>query len=41
MSLFNYYLLRLWEILVGHGLPLLALLLLAILVPRIGAWSCG
>lgn len=36
MSLFNYYLLRLWEILVGHGLPLLALLLLAILVPRIG-----
>ena len=32
----QYFLFRLWEIVVDHAIPLIALLLLAILVPRLG-----
>ena len=32
----EYFLFRLWEIVVDHAIPLIALLLLAILVPRLG-----
>src|SRR5690625_3922728 len=35
MSL-EYFLFRLWELVVDHAIPLVALLLLAILVPRLG-----
>ena len=32
----EYFLFRLWEMVVDHAIPLVALLLLAILVPRLG-----
>ncbi|RAV31775.1 mechanosensitive ion channel family protein [Corynebacterium heidelbergense] len=36
MNLVIYYLIQLWSLLVNHGLPLAALLIVAILIPRIG-----
>ncbi|WP_165243499.1 mechanosensitive ion channel family protein [Corynebacterium lizhenjunii] len=36
MNLLRHYLFELWQLVVDHGLPLLALLLLAMLVPRVG-----
>ncbi|MFS0475207.1 hypothetical protein ACL1AU_11770 [Corynebacterium striatum] len=36
MNLISYFFIRLWQVGIDHVLPLLALLLLGMLVPRLG-----